>query len=311
MTERSDRQMGAASASASSIEEFVHHSIQRTPGRPHQQHLHPPSSRFPSDPSPTVFHVHALNGQELPTISHTTEDITLITSGNHTETICFLILDSPLAPVVLGHPWLIKHNPRVDWIHKAVLEWNKECHKSCLVPACSSVPVSVLQEEAGDLSNVPAEYLDLKEVFSKSRAASLPPHRPYDCAIDLLPGYIVSSEGMRMDPEKIKAVVDWPSPDSRKALLRFLGFANFYRRFIRNFSQLVAPLTALTSPRTAFRWSDSAEAVFAKLKSCFVSAPILITPDSSRQFVVEVDASEVGVGAVLSQRSPVDDKMHP
>ncbi|KAG1928442.1 retrotransposable element [Pimephales promelas] len=458
--------------------------------------------------------VHALNGQELPTISHRTEDITLITSGNHTETISFLILDSPLAPVVLGHPWLIKHNPRVDWIHKAVLEWNKECHKSCLVSACSSVPVSVLQEEAGDLSNVPAEYLDLKEVFSKSRAASLPPHRPYDCAIDLLPGksppkgklfslsipereamekyisdslaakfirpssspagagfffvgkkdgslrpcidyrglnnitvkntyplplmssaferlqgasiftkldlrnayhlvriregdewktafntprghfeylvmpfglsnspavfqalvndvlrdmidqfiyvylddilifssslqehvqhvrrvlqrllenglfvkaekcdfhaqsvpflgYIVSSEGMRMDPEKIKAVVDWPSPDSRKALLRFLGFANFYRRFIRNFSQLVAPLTALTSPRTAFRWSDSAEAVFAKLKSRFVSAPILITPDSSRQFVVEVDASEVGVGAVLSQRSPVDDKMHP
>ncbi|KAG1944952.1 retrotransposable element [Pimephales promelas] len=120
-------------------------------------------------------------------------------------------------------------------------------------------------------------------------------------------GYIVSSEGMRIDPEK----VDWPSPDSRKALLRFLGFANFYRRFIRNFSQLVAPLTALTSPRTAFRWSDSAEAVFTKLKGRFVSAPILITPDSSRQFVVEVEASEVGVGAVLSQRSPVDDKMHP
>ncbi len=124
-------------------------------------------------------------------------------------------------------------------------------------------------------------------------------------------GYIVSVEGMRVDPEKIKAVVEWPSPDSRKALQRFLGFANFYRRFIRNFSQLAAPLTALTSPRTTFRWSDTAEAVFTKLKGCFVSAPILITPDPSRQFVVEVDASEVGVGAVLSQRSPSDDKMHP
>ncbi len=124
-------------------------------------------------------------------------------------------------------------------------------------------------------------------------------------------GYIVSVEGMRMDPEKIKTVVEWPSPDSRKALQRFLGFANFYRRFIRNFSQLAAPLTALTSPRTTFRWSDAAEAAFTKLKGCFVSAPILITPDTSRQFVVEVDASEVGVGAVLSQRSPSDDKMHP
>ncbi len=114
-----------------------------------------------------------------------------------------------------------------------------------------------------------------------------------------------------MDPDKVKAVVDWPSPDSRKALQRFLGFANFYRRFIRNFSQLAAPLTALTSPRTTFRWSDTAEAVFTKLKSRFVSAPILIAPDPSRQFVVEVDASEVGVGAVLSQRSSTDDKMHP
>ncbi len=55
-----------------------------------------------------------------------------------------------------------------------------------------------------------------------------------------------------MDPDKVKAVVDWPSPDSRKALQRFLGFANFYRRFIRNFSQLATPLTALTSPRTTF-----------------------------------------------------------
>ncbi len=124
-------------------------------------------------------------------------------------------------------------------------------------------------------------------------------------------GYVVSSEGMRMDPDKVKAVVDWPTPDSRKALQRFLGFANFYRRFIRNFSQLAAPLTALTSTKTAFRWSEAAEAAFTNLKSRFVSAPILIAPDPTRQFVVEVDASEVGVGAVLSQRSSSDDKMHP
>ncbi|XP_048027531.1 integrin alpha-M-like [Megalobrama amblycephala] len=124
-------------------------------------------------------------------------------------------------------------------------------------------------------------------------------------------GYIVSSEGVRMDPDKVKAVVDWPIPDFRKALQRFLGFANFYRRFIRNFSQLAAPLTALTSPATTFRWSAAAEAAFTKLKSRFVSAPILVAPDPSRQFVVEVDASEVGVGAVLSQRSAADDKMHP
>ncbi|KAI2655929.1 Transposon Tf2-6 polyprotein [Labeo rohita] len=119
-------------------------------------------------------------------------------------------------------------------------------------------------------------------------------------------GYIMSVKGLRMDPDKIQAVVDWPTSDSRNALQRFLGFANFYQRFICNFSQLAAPLTALTSTKTPFRWSSAAEAAFAKLKSCFVSAPILIAPDPSRKFVVEVDASEVGVGAVLSQRSSSD-----
>uniref|UniRef100_A0A9J8BP49 Reverse transcriptase/retrotransposon-derived protein RNase H-like domain-containing protein n=1 Tax=Cyprinus carpio carpio TaxID=630221 RepID=A0A9J8BP49_CYPCA len=302
---------------------------------------------IPTTPLRYKITVNALNGQQLPSISQATEPITLITSGNHTETITFLLMNSPLAPIVLGHPWFTQHNPRVDWGHNSISMWNNTCHESCLVSACSSVPVSVFQEERVNLSNVPEEYQDLREVFSKSRAASLPPHRPYDCAIDLVPGtrsarqtsasevarewafcqggemrfsctvrpfflgYIVSSEGVRMDPDKVKAVIDWPSPDSRKALQRFLGFANFYRRFIRNFSQLVAPLTALTSPRTTFRWSDTAEAVYAKLKSRFVSAPILVAPDPARQFVVEVDASEVGVGAVLSQRSATDDRIHP
>ncbi|KAL0199933.1 hypothetical protein M9458_003120, partial [Cirrhinus mrigala] len=124
-------------------------------------------------------------------------------------------------------------------------------------------------------------------------------------------GYIISSEGVRMDPDKVKAVVDWPTPDSRKALQRFLGFANSYRHFIRNFSQLASPLTALTSAKTTFRWSSAADSAFANLKSRFVSAPILVAPDPTRQFVVEVDASELGVGAVLSQRSASDDRMHP
>ncbi len=124
-------------------------------------------------------------------------------------------------------------------------------------------------------------------------------------------GFIVSPEGVRMDPDRVKAVVNWPAPDSRKDLLRFLGFANFYRRFIRNFSQLAAPLTALTSTKMTFRWSNAAEAAFTKLRGRFVSAPIFRAPDPTRQFVVEVDASEVGVGAVLSQRATSDDKVHP
>ncbi len=132
--------------------------------------------------------VSALNGQSLPQISLSTVPITLVTSGNHSETITFLVTHSPLAPVVLGQPWFTQHNPRVDWGRNTVSEWSRACYASCLVSAGFSVSGSVLQDEMGNLSNVPEEYLDLKEVFSKSRAASLPPHRPYDCAIDLVPG---------------------------------------------------------------------------------------------------------------------------
>ncbi len=124
-------------------------------------------------------------------------------------------------------------------------------------------------------------------------------------------GFILSPEGIRMDPAKVEAVANWPTPDNHKAVQRFLGFANFYRRFIRGFSQIALPLTNLTSTRQRFCWSEQALEAFEKLKSRFVSAPILKNPDPSRQFIVEVDASEVGVGAILSQRSPSDNKVHP
>ncbi len=107
-------------------------------------------------------------------------------------------------------------------------------------------------------------------------------------------GSVVSAEGISMDPDKVHAVIEWPVPDSRIALQRFLGFANFYRQFIRSFSQVAAPLTALTSISSHFTWSEVAQNAFDHLKRLFTSAPILITPDPTRQFIVEVDASDVG-----------------
>ncbi len=124
-------------------------------------------------------------------------------------------------------------------------------------------------------------------------------------------GHIISTRGIKPDPAKIEAVAMWPVPDSRKALQRFLGFANFYRRYIRNFGQIAAPLTALTSTKVTFRWNPDAQVAFDALKSRFVSAPVLLVPDPESQFIVEVDASDVGVGAVLSQRSLCDGKVHP
>lgn len=103
--------------------------------------------------------------------------------------------------------------------------------------------------------------------------------------------------------------MNWPEPNNRRQLQRFLGFANFYRRFIRDFSRIALPLTQLTSPKLAFQWSDAAQSAFQELKKQFASAPILVQPDTTLQFVVEVDASDSGVGAVLSQQR--EGKMHP
>uniref|UniRef100_A0A3B3H4X2 Gypsy retrotransposon integrase-like protein 1 n=1 Tax=Oryzias latipes TaxID=8090 RepID=A0A3B3H4X2_ORYLA len=123
-------------------------------------------------------------------------------------------------------------------------------------------------------------------------------------------GHVVSPGGVQMDSAKVKAVLEWPVPSGRKQLQRFLGFANFYRRFIRGFSGVAAPLHKLTSAKVRFVWDEGADKTFTELKRRFSTAPILTQPDPSKQFIVEVDASESGVGAVLSQRAS-DNKVHP
>ncbi len=90
------------------------------------------------------------------------------------------------------------------------------------------------------------------------------------------------------------------------------GFANFYRRFIRNFSAIAEPLTALTKKASSpIKWTERASRAFDRLKQLFTSTPILTLPDPELPFVVEVDASGIGVGAVLSQRARNDHKLHP
>lgn len=110
-------------------------------------------------------------------------------SGNHHEVTKLYLFHSQSALIVLEHLWLVQHGPHVDWSGNSVLAWSQSCLASCMGTAFFPGSVSsVLQVEAADLTGVPAEYYDLRQVFSKSRATSLPPHRLYDCAIDLLPG---------------------------------------------------------------------------------------------------------------------------
>ena len=435
---------------------------------------------------PKPLEAHALDGRLLCRVTHRTRPIQFTISKDHTEALSFQLLNSPSHPLILGFPWLSKHNPHMDWSTGRILGWDRRCSVTCAASGSTSavshtsdvassislrltaVPRSSataprpasLDSDFPDLSRVPPRYLDIKEVFNKTRASALPPHRPYDCAIDLLPGtspprgrlyslsapevetmrkyidsslstglirpssspagagfffvdnkdktlrpcidyrglnditiknryplplmssafellgndkiftkldlrnayhlvriregdewktafntpsghyeylvmpfgltnapavfqalvndvlremlgryvfvylddilifspdetthvkhvrqvlqrllanqlfvkaekcefpvpsvsflgFIVSKDNVEMDPTKVRAVSEWATPSNRKQLQRFLGFANFYRRFIRNYSSVAAPLHSLTSPNTRFQWSET------------------------------------------------------
>ncbi|XP_023805578.1 uncharacterized protein LOC111946457 [Oryzias latipes] len=470
---------------------------------------------LPTESLPSPIRAAGLGGQHLSVITHRTEPVLLITSGNHRELARFFVTQTPQNPIILGYSWLRHHNPQFDWVHRRIVGWSEFCLANCLqsaVPPANSA--SVKSPEEIDLSNVPSCYHDLHTVFSKVKAGALPPHRPYDCSITLLDGaplpksrlfnlsgpekaamevyiqealssghirpssspvgagvffvekkdktlrpcvdyrelnqitvkdkyslplissvfdsiqearifskldlrnayhlvrvkegdewktafktplghyeylvmpfgltnapavfqclindvlrdfidrfvfvylddiliyskhpdqhrnhvrqvlqrlsenqlfvkaekclfhstvvpflgYIFEAGSIRPDPAKIEAVSKWEPPTTRKKLQQFLGFANFYRRFIRNYSSIAAPLTRLTSTVRAYQWNSDAQEAFDTLKNLFVTAPILIQPDPARQFVVEVDASDSGVGAVLSQREESSNKLKP
>ncbi|XP_060786982.1 alpha-2-macroglobulin-like [Neoarius graeffei] len=474
------------------------------------QHLGIPTSGLDPPLSVTALDGWPLGGGLVDLMSSTVH----VRIDSHQEELSFHLIQSPEFPIVLGFPWLTRHNPHLDWGSRTILQWGPTCHASCLVSSTCPEFLKPLElsQALPELSRVPPEYHDLREVFWKGKAAALPPHRPYDCAIDLLPstcpprgrifslsaperlameqyikeslssgfiqpfsspagaGFFVGKKdgGLRpcidyrglnkitirnryplplmssvfellqsatiftkldlrnayhlvriregdewktafntptghyeyqvmpfgltnapavfqalindvlhdmlnrfvffylddilifsktpskhiqhvrqvlsrllknnlfvktekcefhvpkvsflgyvsegrilMDPKKVEAVQDWPVPNTIKETQRFLGFANFYRRFIHNFSSIAAPISALTRKcHSPFSWTPEAGQAFRALKQRFASAPILHHPDPTRPFIMEVDASNVGFGAVLSQRSS-DGKVHP
>ncbi|KAK3554936.1 hypothetical protein QTP86_001566 [Hemibagrus guttatus] len=125
-------------------------------------------------------------------------------------------------------------------------------------------------------------------------------------------GYVILHQGVEMDTVKVQAVMEWPEPSTVWELQGFLGFANFYRRFIWNYSSVAGPLMSLLRGKPKkLSWTDQARTAFLQLKDRFTTAPILRHPDPELPFVVEVDASCSGIGAVLSRQHGEPRKLHP
>ena len=146
--------------------------------------------------------------------------------------------------------------------------------------------------------------MNLSEVFKHLKEAGLK-LKPSKCDLCLeqvnFLGHIISAEGVQTDPEKTEKVAQWPKPSSKREVQHFLGLASYYRRFVKNFATISKPLHRLTEKTAKFEWTDDCQRAFEEHRLVLVTAPILVFPDFSLQFILHTDASDIAISAVPSQ----------
>lgn len=123
-------------------------------------------------------------------------------------------------------------------------------------------------------------------------------------------GHLITPQGLKPNPSRISAVLDFPTPTNVTQVRQFIGLTSYYRRFVDGFAKIAAPLHDLTKKDVEFQWTTPCQVAFEELKRRLTSAPILAYPDFDLKFVVETDASYHGLRAVLSQKLP-HQKLHP
>ena len=123
-------------------------------------------------------------------------------------------------------------------------------------------------------------------------------------------GVIIGENGVRTEKEKVQGVIEWPVPKSVKDVQKFLGLANYYRRFVKDFAKIARPLHKMTRKENKWSWGEKQQKAFEELKERFMTEPVLVTPDLDKEMRVEADASDFVMGGVLSMKCE-DKKWRP
>ncbi len=120
-------------------------------------------------------------------------------------------------------------------------------------------------------------------------------------------GRVISKEGVSVNIEAVQKVLDWAQPRCRRDVQSFLGFTNYYREFIKDYSKVAAPLSALTGSNSEFKWTAACSLAFEELKRCMTTTPVLALPSNEGHYVLDTDASEVAIAGILHQTTPLAD----
>nr|GEX69632.1 ribonuclease H-like domain-containing protein [Tanacetum cinerariifolium] len=241
------------------------------------------------------------------------------------------ILGPPLTPVdILVHPLktsfdvlLIRKPKNVETKDYVIIVKRSLYQALNAITAKDKYPILIIEELLDELYGVNVFFkLDLKAGFHQIRtwedhlthlqvvftilAANNLCVKESKCRFCVLQvdylGHIIFEKGVAVDPTKIQVVLNWPKPTNQKGVCGFLGLSGYYQKFIRHYGSIVAPLTQLLS-KEGFKWNESAKLAFQQLKKTLTSPPVLRLLNFSHQFVIECDASGIGIRAVLSQNN--------
>lgn len=139
------------------------------------------------------------------------------------------------------------------------------------------------------------------EILRKHKLTCKPDKCEFEVVETEYLGHIIGHGSVRMDPAKVAGVTDWPVPKSKRDVQQFLGFANFYRRFVKDFSKIAGPMTKLTG-QAEWAWGPEQQEAFERIKTAMTSAPVLAVPNNEDPFKVECDASKYALGVELAQK---------